>query len=259
MDIGARLKLAMDRRGVTQKEVAQTLRMQPADVSRILRGMRKPSFAIVERMAGAIGVTWGELFNEPQILLSPADAAVLRDGVAALRDGLPPLGECLPVLARIVENDASQKEIAARPVEPPPSRRRRGRKAAQPSRLPGKTEIRDSAPIHHEVELIPNAPIPQWGVRVGVRRVYRVLTDSMIGAGILEGSEIYVRTTRNEDAADGKIIVCTLNRSTYLKRLDLRGGGRSLESANPRYSAITVADGETFVMIGIVEMPPAEE
>jgi SOS-response transcriptional repressor LexA len=233
MAVGKRLKALMERRGVTQKEVAQRTGMSAGAVNLIVNEKRKPEYDTVERMLGAIGATFGELNNEQRMLLSAHDAAILHDAVPALR-------ECVPLLERILTNDAKQKELGTPVIEPRPPRRRK----------PDPT--RDGTAFVHEVQVVPNGEIPEWAYRLGARRAYRVLTDAMIGAGILEGAEIYVRISVDRNAADGQIIVCTLNGSTYLKRLDVRGGQTVLESANTHYPKLTVTDEDDFSMIGIV-------
>ena len=242
MGFGKRLKAVMDRHRITQKEVAERAHMSQAAVSQILRELRKPTIDTAERLVDAARVQWGEVYSEQRMLLSAQDATILREMLPALR-------ESVPLLERILANDATQKQVAAPPIEPPPPRRRR-RKTAEEA--PRGSEIRDSAPIHHEVHPVANGLVPEWALRLGATRPYTVHTDAMIGAGILEKAVIYVRPSVDLASADGQVIVCTLNRSTYLKRLDLRGGRKVLENANPRYAEITVTDDDDFSMIGVV-------
>jgi transcriptional regulator with XRE-family HTH domain len=237
MGVGQRLKRAMERRGVTQVEVAERTGMGAKDISNILREKRMPKFDTVERIVAAIDVRWGELFDEPNALLPDEDAAIFEDAV--------------PALERLLKNDKAQKALLTRPRERRPPRPRRRRKAGLSEEL----DFRDGTPIH-EVEPIPDGRIPEWAIRLGANgRPYRVRTDSMTGVGLRPDAEIYVQHTIYTDGADDQIVICKLNGSTFLKRLDLRGGQKVLLSENPAYSELTVRDRDRFEMVGIVVLP----
>ena len=204
MKIGERLGRALDRAGKSQREIADRANMEESTVSKIITGKTaSPYYASVEKIVRAAGITWGELFDEPQMRLAETDARVARE----FRD----------VLERVIDNDARQKRIS------------RGRISV----------VRD-APIgeYDDVEELPDEQIPEEYQRVFANRAYRVITDAM---QILPGSLLFARATQNEEAADGEIVVCRLNRKKlYLRRLDRRGGRTILEATNPRYSAIRI-------------------
>ena len=225
MTIGQRLRLAIGRAGLTQKEIARRAGLQEATVSDVLNDRIRPSFATVERMVVAIGATFGRIFDEPRVSLSAEDAMLIRD----FRD-LPD---------RLLAADAPVTAATAPPVRKRTPRRRAVKVAAATA---------DS----HEVQNLPAEPIPERYYRMGARRAFAVVTDSMIGDGIVDGSVIYVRPAADIEAADGEIIVCTLNGTRYLKRLSLRGRRRVLESASPRYPALVVTRGDELALIGVV-------
>jgi SOS-response transcriptional repressor LexA len=240
--------MALAKPKLTQKEVAKRSGLEQATVSDIVNDRSHPRFDTVERMVKAIGTTFGELFDEPRIQLSAEDAELGRTFAA--------------VLDRLLQNDAAQKTVAQTGTSIP-ARRRRTRKTSSgsgPTTSSTTIELRDASNAMrnqgHEVENLPNEIIPEWHYRMSARRAYRVLTDSMIGIGILQGAVVYVRPTIDVAAADGEIIICMLNGTLYLKRLDLRGRTKSLESANPRYPALLVTDSDTFALAGIVVMKP---
>jgi len=222
----------MERADLTQKEVARRSGLDVGAVSAIVNDKQLPTLKTLGRMVTAIGTTYGELFDEPRIQLSYEDAELSRRFRA--------------FLDRLIENDAAQKPVTdpSDPVEPGPDR------------------IRDAGPASqshsHEIEDLPNEPIPEWHYRMGARRAFRVLSDCMMGDGILKGAIIYVRPTIDVGAADGQIIVCILNRIWYLKRLDLRSQQKTLDNAHPRYPTLVVGDRDDFKMVGIVSVRPAE-
>ena len=187
MKIGQRLERALDRAGKTQREVAERAKMEEATLSKIIRGKTgSPFFGTIEKIVRAADLTWGELFDEPQMRLSETDASVAR--------------EFREVLDRVIDNDAKQRRIIR-------------------SRI---SVIRDAPSREYdEVEELPAEEIPEEYQRLHANRVYRVLTDAM---EILEGSLIFARATQNEEAADGEAVVCRLNGKLFLRRLDRRGG-----------------------------------
>jgi repressor LexA len=81
---------------------------------------------------------------------------------------------------------------------------------------------------------------------LGADFLLRVKGDSMVGAGILEGDLVQVR--RQPVADDGDVVVALVEDEGVVKRLRKCGRAYQLESANPRYSPITIA----FQIIGKV-------
>jgi transcriptional regulator with XRE-family HTH domain len=217
MKIGERLRRALDRAGKSQREVAKRAKMEESTVSNIITGTtHSPFFSSIEKIVRAADIRWGELFEEPQMRLSESDARVASE----FRD----------VLDRIIQNDAKQKRIGREPV---------------------RSVIRDASrrEPHHEVEELPDEPIPDEYQRVHANRVYRVLTDAM---EILEGSLIFARASRDIEAADGETVVCRLDGKLYLRRLDRRGGKTTLEAAHPRYSDIPIQPDDAFSLVAVV-------
>ena len=213
MTIGQRLRRAIERAGLTQREVAARSAIQQATISDILTDRVQPRFATVEKIVEAIGTTFGELFDEPRIQLSPRDVELLS--------------RVMEFHERLLANDARQKEV-------------RGNGAAERGH--------DA----DELVNLPNQQIPEHALRAGARRAFRVTTDAMIGDGLLEGAIAYVRPSTDVSAADGMIIACRLNGALNVKRLDLRGGKVTLENANPRYAPINVTGSDEFTLVGVV-------
>src|SRR5437870_3440797 len=217
MKIGQRLRRAMKRAELNQKQLAARSGIHEGTISAIMKGeTANPNWETVETLVNAIGTTWGDLFDEPRIHLSTKDAALTL--------------EFKDFLDRLLANDAAQKQ-------------RHGTKPAD--------EIREAAPAD-EVEFQPNETIPEAFVRARATRAYRVVTDAMIGIGILEGSIIYAQPTVNLDAADGEIAIVRLNKTLFLKRVDLRGKKAVLSSENPLYADIHIGSRDALELVAIV-------
>ena len=231
MTIGERLRRAMDRADLTQKEVAERTGLEPATVNEIVNDRSKPKFETVSRIVAAIGVTWGELFDEPQILLSDEHVGLIR--------------RLIEFLSRLVENVSTQKAAMEGGVS----------RATPAAAFPPFGGMLRDRPLLAEVQYLPDEKIPEAHYRLGARRAYSVLTDAMIGSGILQGEIVYLIPTLDLGAADGKVVVCKLNGILYLKLIDLRGGQTTLESSHPRYPTLSVHEHDEFALIGIVTRP----
>jgi len=85
---------------------------------------------------------------------------------------------------------------------------------------------------------------------LGADFLLRVKGDSMVGAGILEGDLVQVR--RQPVADDGDVVVALVGEEGVVKRLKKHGKSYQLESANPRYSPITMAFQVIGKVLGLV-------
>ena len=89
MRIGARIRALRFQAGLTQAEVAEAVGIAPESMSRIERGRFNPSTDLVARLAKAIGVEVGSLFDHSTVTpkrpaLRPVDRRLLQ-----LVKGLP--------------------------------------------------------------------------------------------------------------------------------------------------------------------------
>lgn len=99
----------------------------------------------------------------------------------------------------------------------------------------------------------PGVEIPRAYVNRGARIVYEASGDSMIGAGIAERDLLFVRPLRSTREATGKVVICRVDGSEYVRVLDIRGGRIRLLSRNDRYPPMEVADGsQRFELVGVV-------
>lgn len=78
----------------------------------------------------------------------------------------------------------------------------------------------------------------------------RVQGDSMLGAGIHDGDLLIV--DRAIDAADGKVVIASLDGELTVKRLSVRGDTVRLVPENPAYPVIEVQREQDLVIWGVV-------
>ena len=78
----------------------------------------------------------------------------------------------------------------------------------------------------------------------------RVKGDSMVGAGIYEGSLLLV--DRSLEPIPGKIIIAVVNGELTVKRLKMKNGIIVLAPENPSYSDILVIPEMDFTTWGVV-------
>ena len=81
----------------------------------------------------------------------------------------------------------------------------------------------------------------------------KVVGDSMIGDGILEGDYLIVKKAKT--ALNGQTVVALLNNEATVKRFRKKDGRVELHAANPKYAPIVVeslVDTDYFRIEGIV-------
>ena len=74
--------------------------------------------------------------------------------------------------------------------------------------------------------------------------------DSMTGAGIFDGDLLIV--DRSITATDGKIVIAVVNGELTVKRFKLVGRTAQLHAENPKYSPITLCEGDNVNVWGVV-------
>ena len=100
----------------------------------------------------------------------------------------------------------------------------------------------------------PGVEIPRAFASRGAKLVYEAAGDSMIGAGIAERDVLYVKPVRSTREAAGRVVICRVDGSEYVRALDVRGGRIRLLSRNDRYPPIEVSDdgSQRFELVGVV-------
>ncbi|PLX83057.1 MAG: repressor LexA [Desulfuromonas sp.] len=92
--------------------------------------------------------------------------------------------------------------------------------------------------------------IPASMVGTGEHFVLRVMGDSMIGDGILDGDYVVVR--KQATATNGQIVVALLDGEATVKRLQHRGDRVELHPANPTLQPLIVPADTDLQIEGVV-------
>lgn len=99
----------------------------------------------------------------------------------------------------------------------------------------------------------PGVEIPRVYANRGARLIYEAAGDSMIGAGIADRDLLFVKPLRSTREASGRVVICRVDDTEYVKQLDIRGGRIRLLSRNERYPPIELTEGsQRFEMVGVV-------
>jgi transcriptional regulator with XRE-family HTH domain len=100
-DVGARLRTARRAAGLTQKQLAQELGVEPITVSRWERGVTSPSLARLRRIAQLTETTVSDLVRAPDAVTGhAAELAALREELAETRELVDRVARTLERLAR---------------------------------------------------------------------------------------------------------------------------------------------------------------
>jgi transcriptional regulator with XRE-family HTH domain len=78
MNIGDKIKKTRSAKNLSQKEVAVSLNMDPAQYSRIENGKSDPYFSTIEKIAKALGVDVSDLVNKEDLDVNSADKSLME-------------------------------------------------------------------------------------------------------------------------------------------------------------------------------------
>jgi len=78
MNIGDKIKKIRSAKNLSQKEVAVSLNMDPAQYSRIENGKSDPYFSTIEKIAKALGVEVADLVTGEDLEVNSADKSVME-------------------------------------------------------------------------------------------------------------------------------------------------------------------------------------
>lgn len=68
MNVGEKIREVREAKGMSQKEVALTLIMNPSQYSKIENGKVDPQFSSIEKIAKALGVDIADIFNSNKVI-----------------------------------------------------------------------------------------------------------------------------------------------------------------------------------------------
>ena len=80
MNIGEQIKTVREAKGLSQKQVALSINMDPSQYSKIEKGKTDPSISTLEKVADALNVSLPELFQSQEIFkdINSADKTIME-------------------------------------------------------------------------------------------------------------------------------------------------------------------------------------
>jgi repressor LexA len=117
------------------------------------------------------------------------------------------------------------------------------------ARVPLVGRVIAGVPVISDENVEQHVPVPASWTSRGTFFAVRVAGDSMRDAGILEGDQVIVR--QQAVAADGDVVIATVEGETTIKRLRLRGRRAMLVADNSQYRSIEVRAEEAIIQ-GVV-------
>jgi transcriptional regulator with XRE-family HTH domain len=222
MDWVDRLKQAVDAKG-KQGAVAIAAGVDPSALSDILRRVADPKLQTLIKVCRECGVTVGWVLGEAGFELGDADFELIGN---------------LEKWSAGKREERSRREAGA------------GRAPRLVKELPAVATPRG---ITWDEDELRDRDIPLEYQNEGANAVFIVRGDSMIDAGIFEGDILFVHKSTNWRIANRQIVVCRIEGTFTVKRLQVDGRAIRLLSENGKDQAIVVnEEEERFVLIGIV-------
>lgn len=240
MDVATRLRELLEQRGLSQTRVAELAGLPNETLNRIVTGRtRNPGIYTLQKIARGLGVTIGWLMGERGFEFSPERRLELRRFVTWAEELLK---ATQPEDAELQPPNASAVALGRKP---PHRMVRRGRPTPASA-----TDWRESFGDRREER---EAAIPEQFAERGATLVFRAEGESMIGDHIAHGDLLYVREEPDPRHARGRIVVCVVSGSPYVKRLELTAGRIRLVSANERFAPMVFDEEHVeWSLVGIV-------
>ncbi|HYH09062.1 MAG TPA: LexA family transcriptional regulator [Thermoanaerobaculia bacterium] len=241
MEIGDRLRDVIEKRGLVQSRVAELAGVPDETLSRIVTGVTKnPGVLTVRKIASALDLTVGWLLGEKGYEFNGDDRNDMRRFVD--------LFERILVATQPERKDRPPSNASAITIGPrkPPHRAPKQGKATSASASDWRESFGDRSD-EREVE------IPHQYAERGANLVFRADGDSMIGDLIADGDYLYVREEADPRLAQRRIVICLVDGSPYVKRLDTIGNRIRLLSSNERHPPMVFDEQTTpWNLIGVV-------
>lgn len=221
MDVASRIRDLLEQRHKSQSDLARLTGLTTETINRIVRGSTKaPSGATIDKIAHALGVTSAFLRGETSPPLDADLRTLLQQSIAGIQTVLERTQPGTRVLER--SNAAPVKLGRKHPIASP-----RGAQVNDGS-VTGWRDVYEQRTEDEDVG------IPGVVARKGATLVFRAVGDSMIGEAIADGDLLFVREEVERRHAHGRIVVCLVNGTPYVKRLEFAGSNVKLVSANER-------------------------
>lgn len=243
MDEVDRLIRAIADSKVKRSWLAEEVGIGKSTLSRIESGEKEiVDVRLFNRLVRALGQQPSTFLGEPESPFLTWDLQKIREAMSLLYD----------------------KFVRPEPVRPEPNAqlltdrvsRRRGVPARSDSKRVAKRFRAAATPdreTFHDDDDVPEREIPAHYAGLGAKYVFKAEGDSMIDVGITHRDIVFVRPEADPRAARGKVVVCRVGGSEYIKILRIERGRIHLLSANERFKP-RIVDEETdnFELIGVV-------
>jgi transcriptional regulator with XRE-family HTH domain len=243
MDEVDRLIEAIARSGLKRSWLAAEAGIGKSTLSRIETGKQKVvDIRLFNRLVRALGQQPSTFLGEPESPFLTWDLATIREAVTLLHDKfVRPDPVTAEPNAQLLTGKLSRRRAITVPSDPKRVAKRY-RAAATPDRA-----------IYHDDDDAPEREIPAHYAGLGAKHVFKAEGDSMTGIGITDRDILFVRPESDVRAAHGKVVVCRVAGSEYVKILTINRGRIHLISANERYGPrIVDEDVDNFELIGVV-------
>lgn len=239
MDI-SRLRDLLDERRLSYSQLAKLTGVTDETVGRIMRGTTEsPGVDTLAKIANGLGVTVGWILGEKGFEFSPSERLELRRFID--------WGEAILKATQPEKKELEPPNVSAVVL---------GRKQPRPARRSGRatpvaaTDWRESFGDRREEREI---DIPQQFADRGAKHIFRAEGESMAGEHIADGDLLYVAEEPDPRNARGRIVVCVVDGSPYVKRLEFIARKIRLVSANERFPPMVFdEDSVDWALIGIV-------
>jgi transcriptional regulator with XRE-family HTH domain len=243
MDEVDRLIEAIARSGVKRSWLAEEVGISKSTLSRIENGEKEiVDVRLFNRLVRALGQQPSAFLGESASPFLTWDLQTIREAVTLLyekfvRPDPVPAGPN----AQFLTGRLSRRRGVTVPSDPKRVAKRY-RAAATPDRE-----------TFHDDDDAPEREIPAHYAGLGAKHVFKAEGDSMTGIGITDRDILFVRPESDPRAANGKVVVCRVAGSEYVKILKINRGRIQLVSANERYGLRDVDEEiDNFELIGIV-------
>lgn len=240
MEFAFRLQDLLDERQLSRSRVAELAGLPDETVNRIVSGSTtNPRIETLAKIAHALNVTIGWILGEKGFEFSPENRTELRRII----------DWCEGILkaTQVEKTELQPSNVSAVTLgrKPPTRAPRRGR--ATPVSA---TDWRESFGDRREERVV---EIPQQFADRGAGLVFVAEGESMTGEYIADGDLLYVREEPDPRHARGRIVVCVVSGSPYVKRLEFIGRKIRLVSSNERFPPMVFdEDSVDWSLVGIV-------
>lgn len=243
MDEVDRLIEAIARSGVKRSWLAAEVGIGKSTLSRIESGEKEIiDVRLFLRLVRALGQHPSAFVGDPPSPFLTWDLQRIREAIVLLYD-------------KFVRPDPVRAEPNAQFLAGVVSRRRGITVPADAKRIVKRYRAAatpDRETFHDDGDL-PEREIPAHYAGLGAKHVFKAEGDSMIAVGITNRDILFVRPETDPRAANGKVVVCRVAGSEYVKILRITRGRIVLVSANDRYEPRVIDEEvDNFELIGVV-------